>query len=107
MLNVLNRIASFLTSDRSPAVRLQFEKDSVLISAEPGDGMRINTKAPASLEGEEMEALFNVHFLREPLRAVEEGEEVVFEIQEPRRPVKISSPSDPDYVYVLMPMADD
>ena len=99
----VDRVAT-ISSEKSRAVKLEVQKNAVMLSAnnpEQGSG---NDEVPATFNGiEVMEIGFNARYLLDITGQVE-GINVTFDLFDGASPTIIRDPADPSALYVLMPM---
>jgi len=90
---------------RTEASKLIFRtgEGTLFITAESADLGKAHEELAANIEGEEVEIGFNAEYLTDVL-AVMESDNVLWELTGPLSPGMIKGSSDPDYLYVVMPM---
>lgn len=95
------RRAEIMTSDKSNSVKLSFQRNCLLITANTPDVGEAQETVTINYRGEEIAVAFNPVFLVEALRALD-TEEVFFELTDELSPgvIKINGP----FLYVIMPM---
>jgi len=95
------RRAEIMTSDKSNSVKLSFQRNSLLITANTPDVGEAQETVTINYRGDEVAVAFNPVFLVEALRALD-TEEVFFELTDELSPgvIKINGP----FLYVIMPM---
>ena len=95
------RRAEIMTSDKSNSVKLSFQRNSLLITANTPDVGEAQETVTINYRGEELAVAFNPAFLVEALRALD-TEDVFFELTDELSPgvLKINGP----FLYVIMPM---
>lgn len=100
LLNAVRRV-SLLNTEKTAAVRLNFTKGNIDITANTPEVGDARESLPASYKGREFSIAFNPEFLMAPLRALPD-DEIHLELIDELNPgvIKINSP----FVYVLMPM---
>ena len=102
---------SLLTSERFKGVIFKLSGEAAEVSHQSpdvGDGQEILEHFTVGKNDLEkplpLEMGFNARYFLEPL-VMMEGDQVVLEINDPERPAKLSSPADPHYFSIVMPMS--
>jgi DNA polymerase-3 subunit beta len=100
LLCALHR-ASILTSEKAQAVKLNFAKNTLTITASAPEVGEAKETLAINYKGKEMTVGFNPQFLMDPLRHLD-ADEVSLELTDDLSPgvLKINAP----FLYVLMPM---
>lgn len=95
------RRAEIMTSDKSNSVKLHFQRNTLLITANTPDVGEAQETVAINYRGADLAVAFNPVFLVEALRALD-TEDVFFELTDELSPgvVKINGP----FLYVIMPM---
>ncbi len=88
---------------RSYAINLRPEGQGILITASSAAVGNAREEIPAGVEGEGFEIIFNARYLAEGLRNMRGGE-VLLELSGPLKAARLTTPDDPGFLYVLMPM---
>lgn len=88
---------------RSYAVTLRPEGQGLVITASSAAVGNAREEIPAEVEGDRFEVIFNARFLAEGLRSMR-GERILMEMIEPLKAVRLTSPDDQGFLYILMPM---
>ena len=93
--------ASLLASEKHQAVKLNFTKNNLTITATTPEVGEAKETMAINYKGKEIGIGFNPHFLMDPLRNLD-ADEIVLELTDDLSPgvIKISEP----FLYVLMPM---
>jgi len=97
------KLVSVYSRDAGNAVRLIVEKSSVRLRAEAASSGEGGADMPAKVEGEEMTINFNYRFLEDFLGSIE-GDSVVIKLGGATSPAVFTSPKDPDYLHLIMPV---
>lgn len=92
--------------DRVVAGKIRFEREKIIMTAERPDVGRAYEETEAETEGELLTVFMNPRFLVEGLRHLQ-GETCLFELSGVESPAKITTPSDPGFLYVVMPVRVD
>ena len=100
MLTALKRV-SLVTSDKSNATKLTFEKNKLTISMTTPDVGEARETLPIKYTEKEINVAFNPEYMMDPLRNLT-SDEVYFELTDDLSPGVIKS--DIPFLYVLMPM---
>ncbi|MBM3859651.1 MAG: DNA polymerase III subunit beta [Verrucomicrobia bacterium] len=100
LLAALHRV-SILVSERQNAVKLNFSKNSLSISASAPEVGEAKESLPINYKGKDISIGFNPQFLMDPLRNLD-ADEVIMELTDELSPgvLKIDAP----FLYVIMPM---
>ncbi len=103
----VERVAQF-ADERSHAIRIAFSPGEVKLHASLSDTGSTEETLPAVYEGPEVQVGFNAHYIMDFLRAVGEGEEVLFLFRDSSSAGELR-PADgtndgPSYRYIVMPM---
>lgn len=101
-LDSLKRVA-LLANERSRGVKLNLTNGKLQISTNNPDLGEAKDIIEAEYQGEDFEIAFNANYLRDALSAVE-GDVVELGLNERMNPGVVSSPSEPHYLSVIMPM---
>ncbi len=95
------RRASLLTTLDSQAIKIDVEKNKMVVSKNSPDIGEAREEIDVNYEGSPLSIGFNPHYIMDVLKSV--GEETVgFEIQDPEKPGVIRTKGK--YVYVVLPM---
>jgi DNA polymerase-3 subunit beta len=97
------RIVSILSKERSSAVKVDINPDSMIISTSNPDLGDANDEIPVKYTGESMTFAFNARYLLDVLSAME-SETVILRINEPLSPTILMEEGKDDYKCVVMPM---
>jgi len=103
LLAALRRI-SLLASERSRGVKLHLEKGRLEASASNPDQGEASEDIEISYGGESLTVGFNARYLLEVLGAHSEGDVIELGLTDEVGPGVVTSTSDPEYTYVVMPM---
>jgi DNA polymerase-3 subunit beta len=95
------RRASLLASDESKGIKISISPGNILFSGRAPEAGAAEIQMAASYTGEAITIGFNPQFLTDALRVIQESE-FDLELGHPDRPGLIKS--DPDFLYVLMPI---
>ncbi|MGD8450277.1 MAG: DNA polymerase III subunit beta [Phycisphaerae bacterium] len=98
------RQAALLTTEDSRAVRLCFEKGTLVLTSRSPEQGEARLEVGVTYEGEPLEIGFNPAFLGDALRAIP-YEELHIEMHESFRPGVICGPDKTEFLYVLMPVS--
>jgi len=102
LIKALSR-ARIVARENMERVKLEVKKESIVVSASAPAMGSFQEEIPAMVEGENESYVFNVLFLLEGLRVVED-ENVRFTLGEPTQAAKMEKAEGDDWVYVVMPM---
>ncbi len=102
LLGAIRRAAIVAKTEASKLI-FRTSEGSLKISAESADLGKAYEELPANLEGEDLEIGFNADYLTDVL-AVMESDNVMWELTGPLSPGLMKEASNPDYLYVVMPM---
>jgi|YelNatPaOPRAMG01_1025707.scaffolds.fasta_scaffold29099_2 DNA polymerase-3 subunit beta len=102
LMEALNR-ARIIARENMERVRLDIQKDRIIISAEAPAMGGFMEEVPAMVEGESESYVFNVQFLLDGLKVIDE-ENVRLTLNEPTQAAKMEKGEGEDWVYVVMPM---
>ncbi len=97
------RRAALLTTDESRAVRLSFEKDTLVITSNSPEQGEARVELPMSFEGKPLAIAFNPSFLIDPLKVAPQ-ENLCIELSESARPGVVYGDDRTEFLYVLMPV---
>jgi DNA polymerase-3 subunit beta len=95
------RRAALLTSTDSPAVKLDFLKGKILVSARSPNLGEAKEELPAEVKGGELTIGFNPNYLTDVLKNLD-VEQVSISLTEPEKPGLLRGKDG--YLYVIMPM---
>ncbi|MBC7327488.1 DNA polymerase III subunit beta [bacterium] len=95
--------ARIVARENMERVKLEVERERIIVSAEAPALGRFQEDVPAMVEGESESYVFNVQFLLEGLRVIDE-DNVRFTLGEPTQAAKMEKAEGDDWVYVVMPM---
>jgi DNA polymerase-3 subunit beta len=98
----LRRMA-LLVSDRSRVVSFDFQKDKIVFTTVNPDIGEANDEVEATFNGNEFKTGFNVKFFTDAISNLE-GDHLVLSLGEKLQPVLLTSPENPGYKIVIMPM---
>lgn len=98
------RRAAVLTSEEARAVRLAFDKDQVVVTAQSPEQGEARVELPIKYDGAPVEIAFNAGFLTEVL-SVLAHDEVVVELKESFRPGIVRGEDKSEFLYVIMPVS--
>jgi DNA polymerase III subunit beta len=99
--DVVRRIS--LLAQKNAPLRLSFSEGELTVSAQTPDVGEASEMLPVPFTGEPFEIGFNPEFLRDGLESVE-TDELVLKLISPLRPGLIESPTDGEFVYLIMPI---
>lgn len=102
LIKALSR-ARIVAKENMERVRLDIQRERIIISASAPAMGRFEEEVPAMVEGESESYLFNALFLLEGLRVMED-DNVRFTLGEPTQAAKMENAEGEDWVYVVMPM---
>jgi DNA polymerase-3 subunit beta len=102
LMDALSR-ARIIARENMERVRLDIQKDRVIISAEAPAMGGFQEEVPAMVEGEPESYVFNVQFLLDGLKVIDE-DNVRLTLGEPTQAAKMEKGEGEDWVYVVMPM---
>jgi DNA polymerase III subunit beta len=97
------RRVSLLSSELNRGVKLSLSKKNLKISSSNPDVGEAEEEMAVVYEGEKMSVGFNARYFIDVLSVVRD-EDVVIELADELSPAIIRTPSDPDYLAVIMPM---
>ncbi|MAI89262.1 DNA polymerase III subunit beta [Ponticaulis sp.] len=98
----VDRVAT-VSAERSRSVKMSLEADKVVLTvnhAETGHGVE---EVEGEYGGEPMEIGFNARYLLDVFQQVD-GDEILFDFNDPASPALVRDPADPASRYVLMPL---
>ena len=99
----LIRTAAIFARDAANIVKLDFNKNQVVISANaPSLGGSQNRMA-VQIEGKDQKMAFNFHFLLDFLQAVD-SDEIQIELNESTKPVVFKLPQEKEFLHIIMPV---
>jgi DNA polymerase III subunit beta len=95
------RRASLLVNEKNHAVKLNFTKNNLAITANSPDVGESRESLANNYKGQDISIGFNPDFLTDPLKNVE-NDEIFFELNDELSPgvIKINAP----FLYVIMPL---
>jgi DNA polymerase-3 subunit beta len=96
--------AALLTTEESRAVKLSFEKDSLVITSQAPEQGDARVEIPISYEGDPLTIGFNPAFLNDALRVLP-FEEVSLHLHESFRPGVLCGEDKSQFLYVVMPVS--
>ncbi len=94
---------SAISSEKSRAVKLMLEPNRLTFSVSNPDSGSATDELPVSYEGQPLEIGFNARYLLDIMGQID-GETAAFELADAGSPTIVRDQSDPDVLYVLMPM---
>jgi DNA polymerase-3 subunit beta len=97
------RIVSIMSKERSSAVKVDINPDSMVISTSNPDLGDAKDEISVKYSGEAMTVAFNAKYLLDVLSAME-SETIVLKMNEPLSPTLIMEEGRDDYKCVVMPM---
>lgn len=95
------RRAALLTTEESKGVRLQFNKNGLVLTSRSPESGEATINFSCKYEGTDVEIGFNPQFLTEALRVVD-SDEISLELTAPNRPGLLKG--GPNFQYVIMPV---
>lgn len=98
------RRAALLTTEESRAVKLAFDRKTLVISSQAPEHGDARVEIPISLDGEPVEIGFNPAFLSDALRAVP-YEAIFIDLQDGFKPGVLCGEDKNDFLYVVMPVS--
>jgi DNA polymerase III subunit beta len=98
----LRRMA-LLVSDRSRVVSFEFQKEKIAFTTVNPDIGEANDEVGATFDGEEFKTGFNVKFFTDAISNLD-GDELTISLGEKLQPALLTSPENPGYKIVIMPM---
>jgi len=96
--------AALLTSDESRAVKLAFEGNQLVITAQSPEQGEARVELPVEFEGERIEIGFNPAFLNDALKALT-SDRVRLELHDSFRPGIVCGEDKNEFLYVVMPVS--
>ena len=96
--------AALLTSDEARAVKLNFESDHLIITAQSPEQGEARVELPIQFEGEAMQISFNAAFVTEALKVLP-MDTVCMELKESFRPGVLRGEDRNEFLYVVMPVS--
>ena len=94
---------STISSEKSRAVKLLIDADSITLSANSPENGTATEEVPVAYQGPAMEIGFNSRYLLDIAQQIEGGE-AQFSLADPASPTIVRDTSDASALYVLMPM---
>ena len=95
------RRAALLTTEEARSVRMDFDKDLVVLTSEAPEAGKAEVKLGLDYEGDKVSIAFNPTFVTDVLRVMA-SDEVVMEMKDASRPAVVHDGGD--YTYVVMPI---
>lgn len=95
------RRAALLTTEEARSVRMDFKKDTVVLTSEAPEAGKAEVRLGVVYDGDDLAIAFNPTFVMDVLRVID-SEEIVMEMKDPSRPAVIHD--DGNYIYVVMPI---
>jgi len=102
MATSLRRMA-LLVSDRSRVVSFEFQKNKIVFTTVNPDIGEANDEVETTFDGAEFKTGFNVKFFTDAISNLD-GDELVLSLGEKLQPALLTSPENPGYKIVIMPM---
>jgi DNA polymerase-3 subunit beta len=97
------RRVSILSREKTNAVKLDIEKDRMLLTSSNPDMGEAKESLEVSYRGESIAIGFNARYVLDALGAMD-GEKVILELYDPLSPAFLMEEGDMDYKCVVMPM---
>jgi DNA polymerase III subunit beta len=97
------KIVSILSKERSSAVKVDVNPDSMIISTSNPDLGDAKDEIVVKYDGDAMTVAFNARYLLDVLNVME-GETIILKLNEPLSPVLLMEENRDDYKCVVMPM---
>tara|TARA_Y100000590_G_scaffold286055_1_gene321885 strand:+ start:465 stop:1583 length:1119 start_codon:yes stop_codon:yes gene_type:complete len=94
---------STITTERSPAIKFKLLKDVMNMTSVDSESGQATEDIVTDYSGDEMEIGFNSNYILEMVRNLED-ENVVLSFKDSSSPVTATEKSNPNLIYVLMPM---
>ena len=94
---------STITNDKSPVIKFKLLKNLINMSSVNNENGTATEDISANYEGEEIEIGFNSKYILEMVNNLED-EEITLNFNDSASPVTALESSNPDLIYVLMPM---
>ncbi len=94
------------TRDQNPVAHLESSEDKIDIRSDAGEVGKGNEELAAQIEGSEIRIALNPEYIIQVLKNIP-GEQVVLNWINEVNPVLVSSPRDPEYLYIVMPIRMD
>ncbi len=98
------RQAEILTTEESRAVRMSFEAEQLVITANSPEQGDARVSLPIEYDGKPLEIGFNPVFLLDALRVLQQ-EQVFIELEDTFRPGVLCGEDKNDFLYVVMPVS--
>ncbi len=92
-----------MANEKYNGVRIKIEKEKMLLNSTNPDVGEANEEVEITPVEKEMEAVFNVRYLIDPVEVVED-ENVVFEMREGLKPGTIRPAEKDNYFCIVMPL---
>ena len=92
--------AALLTNEESKGIRVHLSNEGMVLSSRAPEQGEATIRLPVKYTGETLEIGFNPTFLIDAMKVC--GETTTLELQAPAKPGLLRS--DPDFVYVVMPV---
>ena len=102
MLGALQR-AAILTTDKFKGVRLTLSLGSLRVSSTNAEQEEASEELEIDYSGDPVDIGFNVQYLLDVLSNLKNAT-VQFALQDPNASALITTPDDPEFKYVVMPM---
>jgi DNA polymerase-3 subunit beta len=94
------------TRDQNPVAHIESSEDKIDIRSDAGEVGKGVEELAAQIEGGEIRIALNPEYIIQVLRNLP-GDQVVLNWINEVNPVLVSSPRDPDYLYIVMPIRMD
>lgn len=95
--------ASLITRDASNGIKLQFQGQEVVITANAPEVGKVYEEIDAEIDGDPVNIAFNARYLIEGLRVID-SEEITFSLTGPFGPVAVRSSDNDNYLYIALPL---
>ena len=94
---------STITTDKLPVIKLKILKDLINLSSMNNENGMATEDVPAKYDGPEIDIGFNSKYILEMINNLED-EDIVLNFKDSASPITAHEKSNPDLIYVLMPM---
>jgi DNA polymerase-3 subunit beta len=95
---------SILSSDKSRAMRFDFQADGLQLSARSDDGGQADAEVAADVDGAALTAGFNARYVQDVASIITGAGEMEMIMSDASSPTRVHDRADPGVTYVLMPL---
>ena len=102
LLSAVDRVST-IVNEKSPVIKFKLFKNLVNLSTFNNDNSSATEDIEANFEGKEIEIGFNAKYIMDILDNLKENE-ILISFMDNSSPIIAQEKSNPDLIYVLMPM---